>query len=163
MKTLVKDPLEQVIEKSERDACLTFREDWSPGYKQPYWARWGKPKTHYGTVVQLKHLLGAPTIALVVHDPPERQRFEALASQWEAETEFMSRQSQTVMHPAYQQVIGMGPDAVPLLLERLRDNPDNWFWALTAITGEDPGKDSSTLLEARDAWLEWGREHGFLD
>ncbi|HEU4463177.1 MAG TPA: hypothetical protein VFR75_11350 [Solirubrobacterales bacterium] len=166
MKTLVKHPHEQIIEKSEGSTCHAFRADWVPGYKQPYWARWGKPKTQYGTVVHLRHLpsaILAPPVAGTVDDPPANQRFEDLASQWEAETEFMSRQSQTVMHPAYQQIIGMGPAAVPLLLERLRDNPDNWFWALTAITGEDPGKDSSTLLEAREAWLQWGRERGFLD
>jgi len=167
LKTLVKNPLEQLVDEPDRRSpCVAFQTDWDPGYRQPYWARWSKPKTHYETVVYLKPvpdgILAAPA-AFLVADPPERKRFEDLASEWEAETEFMSRQSQAVMHAAYQRIIGMGPVAVPLLLERLRDNPDNWFWALTAITGEDPGKDSTTLMDAREAWLEWGREQGFIE
>jgi hypothetical protein len=31
------------------------------------------------------------------------------------------------MLPPYQQIIGMGPPAVPLILEELRREPDQWF------------------------------------
>jgi hypothetical protein len=168
MKTLVRDPFEAMIEEPD-GSCPSpgFRTAWDPGYRQPYWAVWSKPRRHYGALHHLRHfpdaIIAAPPTAVVVGVPPERELFEELASEWEAETEFMSRQSQAVMHSAYQRIIGMGPAVIPMLLERLRDNPDNWFWALSAITGEDPGKDSTTLLEAREAWLVWGQERGFLD
>jgi hypothetical protein len=42
-------------------------------------------------------------------------------------------------HPAYRRIIDMGRDTVPYILEDLVQNgPDDWFWALTTITGENP-------------------------
>lgn len=41
-----------------------------------------------------------------------------------------------MMHPAYQQIIGMGPAVVPLLLNDLVRTRSHWFWALRAITGK---------------------------
>src|ERR1700687_4065288 len=64
--------------------------------------------------------------------------FRELARQWKEATEFTSSTTQMVMHPAYQQIIGMGREALPFLLAELRRKPDHWFWALKAITGEDP-------------------------
>ena len=56
----------------------------------------------------------------------------------------------------------MGPVAVPLLLRELATNLDSWFWALRAITEEDPVPE-----EARGdgdamagAWLNWAKERG---
>jgi hypothetical protein len=64
------------------------------------------------------------------------------------------------MHRAYQQIIGMGRPAVPLIINELRSEPDYWFWALTAITGEDPAREETTLAGARDSWLHWAQERG---
>ena len=62
------------------------------------------------------------------------------------------------MHPAYQQVIGMGWDVVPCILSELETAPDHWFWALTAITGQDPvlpDHRGKLRLMAQD-WVRWG-------
>ena len=68
------------------------------------------------------------------------------------------------MLPAYQQIIGMGLDALPLILRELQQEADHWFWALRAITGIDPVPKSSAgkIEEMRDAWLAWGYERGIL-
>jgi hypothetical protein len=65
------------------------------------------------------------------------------------------------MHPAYQQIIGMGVDALPLILRELEREPDHWFWALEAITGENPvpPTDRGRLNEMARAWLRWASEH----
>jgi hypothetical protein len=70
-----------------------------------------------------------------------------------------------VMHPAYQQIIGMGERVVPVLLRELERRPNHWFWALKAITRQDPVPD-----EARGdfdamvgAWLRWGRTQGYIN
>ena len=58
----------------------------------------------------------------------------------------------------------MGPDIVPLILEELEREPDQWFWALKAITDADPVSPEHTgavELMAVD-WLRWGREQGFV-
>lgn len=89
--------------------------------------------------------------------------FEQLADQWEMDTELSSRSSDAVRHPAYQQIIGIGSPALPLLLTRLRDNPGHWFWALAAIAREDPAAGANSFDEARKAWLDWGRERHLID
>jgi hypothetical protein len=49
-----------------------------------------------------------------------------------------------------------------LILEELREDPDHWFDALTAITGENPVREEYDFDEATEAWLEWGRKKGIL-
>jgi hypothetical protein len=92
-----------------------------------------------------------------IHD-----RFRRLAAEWKEKSRYLSNTAQMAMLKPYQQIIGMGKPAVPLILEELRREPDQWFWALEAITGENPvpaeaaGKVS---LMAR-AWVEWGAQRG---
>jgi hypothetical protein len=68
------------------------------------------------------------------------------------------------MHPAYQQIIGMGMEVVPLLLGELARELDHWFWALKAITGVDPVSPASRgkMREMAEAWFHWGRQQGYL-
>ena len=67
------------------------------------------------------------------------------------------------VHPAYQGIIGLGDAALPWILEELKKEPRDWFWALTAITGENPIPESSAgkVEEMAEAWLRWGREQGY--
>ena len=68
------------------------------------------------------------------------------------------------MIPEYQQIIGMGKSAIPQILRELERQPHYWFWALEAITRENPvpQEDRGRLNETTSAWLKWGREHGYL-
>lgn len=66
------------------------------------------------------------------------------------------------MHPAYQQIIGLGPDVLPLILEDVVAGELHWGWALRALTGHDAAAGAPTLSEARDAWIRWGRDSGNL-
>ncbi|MDA0841603.1 MAG: hypothetical protein O3B01_27215 [Planctomycetota bacterium] len=90
--------------------------------------------------------------------------FQSLARKWHSETRFLSSTHKMIIHPAYQRIIGMGYSAVPMILQELKEEPDYWFWALSAITGEDPvPSDSKGDLDAMsDAWLSWGEERGFI-
>jgi hypothetical protein len=94
------------------------------------------------------------------------KRFKKLASVWKAETELESRVSRKVIHPAYQKIIGMGEAAIPLILADLSENgPDDWFWALTAITDENPISEeiAGNMHAMTETWLQWGRKAGFLE
>jgi hypothetical protein len=87
-------------------------------------------------------------------------KFQALATQWRNERGSRSSISETVMMPAYQKIIGMGRTAVPLIIAQLRsegDEPDQWFWALRAITDENPVQpaDQGNFQKMAQAWLEW--------
>jgi len=85
-----------------------------------------------------------------------------LARAWRADVGPTSSLTDMAMHPAYQQIIGMGPEAVPLLLRELERRPDHWFWALKAITGVDPvpPNQKGKLDEMAKAWVQWGRDRG---
>ncbi|MBD2326242.1 hypothetical protein [Alkalinema sp. FACHB-956] len=90
-------------------------------------------------------------------------QFLELAEQWRQETGMFSVVSQIVIHPAYQRIIGMGQPVVPLLLRDLEQEPDHWFWALQAITGENPVKQEhrGNLQQMAIDWLEWGKAYGY--
>ncbi|HWY86669.1 MAG TPA: hypothetical protein VNX28_08090 [Gemmataceae bacterium] len=111
----------------------------------------------------------APPRQALVADPEaeERQsteqRFRELARQWKEETQYTSSTTEMVMHPAYQQIIGMGREALPLLFTALRQKPDHWFWALKAITGEDPvvPADRGKIRRMAQAWLDWAERRGY--
>ena len=88
--------------------------------------------------------------------------FQTLVQEWRAETAHLSLILKKVTHPAYQRIIGLGPRAIPLILRELERKPGFWFWALQAITGEDPVPPDATVDEAVQVWLQWGKEHQYL-
>jgi hypothetical protein len=67
------------------------------------------------------------------------------------------------MLPAYQMIVGMGPAVIPLLLRELERQVDYWFWALQAITEEDPVPVESrgNWRAMAQAWLAWGKKRGY--
>lgn len=91
-------------------------------------------------------------------------RFLDLKQEWEADTAMLSSITEIAMHPAYQQIIGMGPLAVPLILNEMEMKFGHWFWALKSITGEDPvpPEKKGKMKEMTEAWLFWGHEQGYL-
>ena len=91
-------------------------------------------------------------------------RFRDLVRQWKEATLFTSSGTEIALHPAYQQIIGMGKEAIPLILDELQREQDHWFWALQSITGDDPVPpgDRGQLPKMTEAWLRWARTNGYL-
>lgn len=112
------------------------------------------------TAQQVKHV---SPVALRLKADQLRAQFSVLAEQWRRDTVHLSRTSQKIAHLAYQEIIGMGESAVPLLLEELRDRPSHWFVALKTMTGVNPVPAGANPVLAREAWLEWGRREGLVD
>lgn len=93
-----------------------------------------------------------------------RQRFQRLVAEWKEQSRYLSNSAQMAMLKPYQRIIGMGWPAVPLILEEMRREPDQWFWALEAITEENPVA-AEALGKVRvmtQAWIEWGHKQGLL-
>ncbi len=90
--------------------------------------------------------------------------FAKLVKQWREENHGVSSTNQMSMHPAYQQIIGMGEAAIPLLLKELEKKSGQWFWALKSITREDPvpPEHRGRTSEMIKIWLEWGRQKGYI-
>lgn len=76
----------------------------------------------------------------------------------------MSNTAQMAMLRSYQNIVGMGEPAVPMLLEELQREPDHWFWALEAITSENPvpPEANGSIDEMARAWIDWGRQKGYI-
>ena len=93
---------------------------------------------------------------------PERRQFRELVNSWREDTKYLSSIHEMVLHPAYQRIIGMGRQALPFIFEELKRQPDHWFWALQAITGEDPvpPEDRGNIAAMARHWLRWAEERG---
>src|SRR5262245_21134295 len=93
-----------------------------------------------------------------------RERFRRLSAEWKAQSRYLSNSAQMAMLKPYQRIIGIGLPAAPLILEELEREPDQWFWALEAITEEnpvDPDHAGRVGAMAQD-WLAWGQRNGLL-
>lgn len=94
-------------------------------------------------------------------------QFQNLVKQWREERGATSSLTKAAMMPAYLQIIGMGPKAVPLIIAQMRserDDPDQWFWALESITGVDPTKeeDQGDNFKLAQSWFKWDEENNAI-
>ncbi|HWE37415.1 MAG TPA: hypothetical protein VG406_12675 [Isosphaeraceae bacterium] len=93
------------------------------------------------------------------------ERFRRLAAEWKEQSRSLLNSAQMAMLRPYQRIIGMGPPVVPLILEELRRGPDHWFWALEAITEQDPVPPDAMgkVRLMAEAWMRWGEQQGLID
>ncbi|AFY69548.1 hypothetical protein Pse7367_1254 [Thalassoporum mexicanum PCC 7367] len=90
------------------------------------------------------------------------KKFDALTSIWREETACFSSITKIIKHPAYQEIINIGAEAVPLILNDLEKEPDHWFYALYKITGTNPVSPDSNFEQAAQEWLQWGKDKGLI-
>jgi hypothetical protein len=95
---------------------------------------------------------------------PLEARFARLATEWKRDSRFLSNSAQMAMLRPYQRIIGMGMPVVPLILKELAREPDQWFWALEAITEENPVSPQAAgkVSLMAQAWIDWGKSQGLL-
>jgi hypothetical protein len=90
------------------------------------------------------------------------QSFREQVDHWKDATGHLSSVTRAIAHPSYLRIIGLAKystnhEIERLLLRELESEPDHWFAALNAITGEDPVKPEDDFDAAATAWLDWGR------
>ena len=95
--------------------------------------------------------------------PEDEKRFRELVKRWKEGTGHLRSTARMAKHPAYREVVQMGPAAVPLLLAELTRDPDFWFAALREITKENPvpARSAGKVKDMARAWIEWGRKRGY--
>ena len=93
-----------------------------------------------------------------------REEFERLVAEWKAGRRRGADVAQMTEHPAYRRIIGMGEQAVPLILEELERQSDHWFPALNELTGTSPVPEESkgNVANMRQAWLDWGKNEAHI-
>lgn len=91
------------------------------------------------------------------------ERFNDLKATWESDTMSSSSVEQIVLHPAYQQIIGMGERVLPFIFNDLARGSNHWFWALKTITGQDPVKEKNRgrINKMKEAWINWAIDHEY--
>ena len=111
-----------------------------------------------------KLVLVAPQGALEAEDARFAEMFNALAQAWKSEMILSSSLSKVAMNESYQRIIGFGPKALRHIFRDLRDHGGPWFWALRALTGEDPvpPEHRGNMQSMTEDWLNWGSQHGYL-
>lgn len=96
--------------------------------------------------------------------PDLQEEFRNLVEQWRRETMHISSTTERATNFAYQQIIGMGEKVLPLIFRELQETGGHWFWALRAITRQNPVPPEArgNINGMAQAWLEWGRQRGYV-
>jgi hypothetical protein len=94
-------------------------------------------------------------------------RFHDLAHSWLSERGATSSIVEMSLCPSYQSIIGMGEVALRPIFTQLRsegDDPDQWFWALRAITNANPvpEDEQGDFSKMARRWIEWGKRQGYV-
>ena len=98
------------------------------------------------------------------HDVFLTEKFRSLVDQWRTETRYISSLSEIEEHEAFAKIIGLGGPVISLVLNELVENPSWLLLALDALVDNPPISENSTggLLDSTNAWIEWGKEKGYL-
>lgn len=71
--------------------------------------------------------------------------------------------TELILSDPYQQIIGLGPDVLPLLFNHLTvSNGSIFSHALRSITRINPAHGILDNQDARTKWIVWGRQHGYI-
>lgn len=94
-----------------------------------------------------------------------KKRFDFYNSLWKNETMFSSSISEITNNSAYRYIIGLGQEALPLIIKDFKTNDNHWFYALEALTGQNPIKENhkGIISLMKSDWLEWAQENNVTD
>ena len=82
----------------------------------------------------------------------DRLLFNKYRNEWKRDTKFLSSVSTVTAHPAFAQIVNMGGNAVPFIVEEIEREPSNLVWALNAIFHKKIGN-GETVTEACKLWI----------
>jgi hypothetical protein len=92
------------------------------------------------------------------------QHVQRLLAIWRKEMAVISSSTVRAAHPAYRELIALGPPALPFLFRDLEQTRDGHLSrALVEITGARPipGDERGQVRAIADHWLNWARENGY--
>jgi hypothetical protein len=83
---------------------------------------------------------------------------------WMAAVGHHSSTTKLVNHPAFQEILRLGPAVIPFMLRDLEHQARLWVWALPALTGADPVQpsDRGNIAKMSEAWLRWAKANGSI-
>ena len=101
--------------------------------------------------------------------PDDRETFDNYYSKWEQETSFYSRGDQIFSNNNYRAIVNMGFKAIPFIIEKITNEPDDIVNALREILKTDVVDNSpkrkelgfTSLEDACKLWLKKLKELGY--
>jgi hypothetical protein len=114
------------------------------------------------SIVAPRNKFNFQDIKAVTGEAELEQKFQRLAKEWRKETRHISSIRERSMNRAYQRIIAMGKPALLFILRDLQRTRDHWLWALNMIEDENPASHIEIFDEAVEAWLDWGKQRGYL-
>ncbi len=136
-----------------RESLRLHCREHSHSLKPARWAVYNRPTAKQWFVLHLTIPLG---------ESPTEKAFNILCAQWKHDTLYSSSLEEICFHPAYQTIMAMGEKAVPFILRELAKQFGHWFYALSHIVQKDVAAGAKDLEDARQRWLDWGRETKLL-
>lgn len=96
--------------------------------------------------------------------PQKASDFFFYLKKWKEETAAHSSPATIRMNRYYQKIIGLGDTIIPLILRELEREPNDWFYALEMLTKdeENPMTDDMGFKESISAWINWGKNKGYI-
>jgi len=93
-----------------------------------------------------------------------KKRFDFFKEVWKSETLFSSSISEIINNTAYRSIIGLGQGVIPFIIEDLTLNDNHWFYALEALTGNNPIKESHKgfVPLMKNDWIEWAEQNNLI-
>ena len=142
--------------------------EWTQAYSEPdtpaVVSRYGQLGHEMaGTLTHM--ILGLVFVSEDVSTVTDAQaEFDRLATDWKQETAHLSSPGRIAEHRAYQEIIGMGKQAIPMILRDLDGSQAQWFWALRSIARESPVRpeDRGDVHAMTIAWLDWGKDRRYI-
>jgi len=92
------------------------------------------------------------------------ERFKEFANRWHNETDYLSSPSSITNNDTYLKIISMGEPVIPLVLQDLQERGGYWYRALRILSDEDPvpPEGRGEVPKMKEAWLNWGRDKGYI-
>ena len=155
-----------------------FENEWVPSAKKSLDDRWSEDCgteqrqslllwTTRHVALSSDHSAWTKSTSFVVDTAPVKniEDFQFHLDIWKRETAHLASLGRMFAHPSYLRIIALASrhrEVLRALLLELQSDPDHWFSALTAITGEDPVMPDSNFDESVDKWIEWGKSRQIL-
>ena len=74
------------------------------------------------------------------------------------QTTYSSSPDDILENSNFKEIVKLGKDAVPFILEEIESKPSSLVWALNLITGRRITEKKVSVSEASKLWVNWGRQ-----
>ena len=93
-----------------------------------------------------------------------KNRFLDLKRRWKSATILSSNSDEIINNPNYIQIINLGNDIIPFILEDLEVTNDHWFVALNKLTNINPISPNhfGNVIQMKNDWLTWARNNNLI-